>query len=297
MILSVTRCAGLPLRLRRRLGKLCSWFLLRPNAGMPYKITGPAGHYAGILGNHMDNKIYLYGCHEAASIRLIRDILTRQAAKGSQPPVYMDIGTNAGLHLCAAATHPDCRAAYGFEPYAPVRKKAETNLTLNDVDIHDNNATTYLFPFGLSDQDAQLDYYPPQTDNLGTGSFIAANAGKTINHPPLTLEVRQGDQIVHDHDIRPSLIKIDVEGFEKFVFQGLIKTIATYHPTIIFEYEARTRQSDPESLLTIRKILGESYRLYGICRSREFPKLVPFQDHKQYENILAVSTHSEKHSL
>lgn len=262
-LLALTRNPRLPLTIRKKIGKMAS-----PPVGTTFRINMFGQSYEGQTGNHMDNKIYLYGMHEAATIRLMRTILAWQRANG-QRPVLMDIGTNAGQHLLATATLSD--HAFGFEPWEPVRNKALRNVALNKLQH------AQIFPFGLSDENAQLSYAPPATDNFGAGSFAGSGT--------LTLEVRRGDEVVGEHGIVPTLLKIDVEGFERRVLKGLQSTLHRHRPAVIFEYSDMSRK-DFDTPEKCAGIFGPGYSFYGIRRSREFPVLDLFDPRYNYENIL-----------
>lgn len=236
--------------------------------------------YHGQTGAHLDDKVYLYGSHEAATIRLIRDLLKKQKMRGIRP-VYIDIGTNTGLHLITAAPLSD--KAIGFEPYDMIRKRADNNVKQNKL------ANCKIYPFGLSDQEEKLPYTAPDRDNHGNGFFSdPSQEYSQKDQSKLFLQVKRGDDVFCETNIGPSVIKIDVEGFEKFVFRGLAQTIKKHKPAIIFEYNQETRRHDPNALEDIKNSLGPQYALYGIKRSRETPKLVPFQEKHKYENVLAL---------
>jgi len=118
-LLAFTRSPYVPLTIRKKIGKMAS-----PQPGVVFQVGMFGQLYQGQTGNHMDNKIYLYGLHESATVRLMRDILAHQRKIGLSP-VLMDIGTNAGQHLIATASLAD--RAVGFEPWEAVREKALQN--------------------------------------------------------------------------------------------------------------------------------------------------------------------------
>lgn len=267
-LLPLLRNDLIPLRLRKKVGKIAG----HPKAGLGFQVKVFGAIFEGQTGNHQDDKIYTYGSHEAATLRLMRSILTYQAKNGIEP-VYLDIGTNVGQHLVAVADKAD--HAFGFEPWDKVRSRALRNLALNDFDHVE------ILPFGLSDQDAHLPYFPPAGGNLGVGSF-AADQGAA----PITLEVRKGDPVIAQLNIKPTLLKIDTEGFESYVLRGLKDTMAQHRPAIVFELGDETRK-DFTDYEAMRFYFPPGYSFYGILRSRECPKIVPYAHGKKYENILA----------
>ena len=277
LLLGFLRTPHVPLTLRKKIGKM-----LKFEAGDPFEINVFGKRYQGIHGIHMDDKIYRYGMHEPATVRLIRHILQKQKQKGRRP-VYMDVGTNTGFHLLAASGVAE--EAYGFEPWDKVRERAFVNLAANDMDH------VKIFDFGLSNSDGQAAFIPPKFNNLGVGAIAETAETKPESNDEkhmVEVPVKTGDRIVSTYNIEPSLIKIDVEGHERSVLEGLHETINTYHPDVIFEYNGRSR-ADFEKDSVRLMLFGADYRYFGILRSREYPKLEPFDPSKKYENILAVS--------
>jgi FkbM family methyltransferase len=277
LALKITRNACIPLRLRKKLGKL----MFRNDSEAAFRAKIFDLSYDGALGNHMDNKIYVYGLHEPATIRLSRTILQHQKQQGKSP-VYMDIGTNCGLHLLCCAPMAD--KAFGFEPWEIVRKRAENNIQINGL------KNVKIFDCAVSDQNTVMDFAQPHSNNFGVGSLaidqLAAEYGEDKNSfTTIQTKVVSGDTIAQEHGIIPTLIKIDVEGFEKQVLRGLKQTIKSHSPAIIFEYNAISKK-DFDTMDTIGEVFGNHYSVWGILRSREKPILRPFRPGKRYENVL-----------
>ena len=273
LFLKFTRSPRISLRLRKKFGKLC-----KPQAGITYRIPLFDTIYSGKTGNHIDNKIFMYGRHEAPTLRLLRGIALWQNNQGIKS-VALDIGTNSGAHLLAVAKI--CKAAYGFEPWNEVRKLAIHNLAVNDL-------KTIVFDFGLSDHTETLPFVMPQGSNHGIGSFIKTQAGavEDNNHGHLMLSVHKGDDVMAEHGIVPTLIKIDTEGFEKLVIKGLHDTLRQHHPAIIFEYSTISRV-DFDDKAVRDELFDDKYSFYGLLPSREMTAVRPFRPGERYENVLA----------
>ena len=119
----------------------------------------------------------------------------------------------------------------------------------------------------------------PQGTNLGTGSF-ATGQGE------LMAQVRRGDQICAEEGLRPTLIKIDTEGFELPVLRGLSQVLEKTQPAIVFEVGG-SRAERAEAAQAVSALLGDGYRLFGLRRSLEQPWLFPLQPGARCENALA----------
>lgn len=270
MALAFLRQKRIPLRIRKKVGR---HFVTPP--GHNYEIDMYGQTYHGTTGSHMDNKIFLYGMHEPSTINLMRSILQKQRLQRKKA-VYMDIGTNVGMHLIALADLYS--VGYGFEPWQPVRERALDQIHKNKLEH------VKVFDFGLSNENGECSFIPPQDNNYGVGAFDTS-----ANQDPdaLKLKIRVGDDIVDEYAIEPTLMKLDVEGHEKLALTGLVNTIQKYKPVVVFEYSTESR-ADLGDKEVLHQLFGKDYHFYGIKRSREFPKLVPFVPEDKYENVLAT---------
>ncbi len=265
MISNILKNPSIPLRLRKKFKRLVP----KPSDGHTFCAPMFEYQYFGSTGNHQDDKIFLYGMHEPATIRFIRSVLKYQKSQNITP-IYADIGTNMGQHLLAISGLAE--KSYGFEPWKVVRDIATMQIQKNSI------SHVEIFPFGLSDCDAHLPYSKPENDNLGTGMFTDNGAD--------ILEVRKGDDVFAKVGVMATAMKIDTEGFEDKVLRGLSNTIASSKPVIVFEYSAATRHvmNDVSSFDDLKNI---GYKFFGILPSREYPVLTAFNAQKRYENVVA----------
>ncbi|NBX67144.1 MAG: FkbM family methyltransferase [Proteobacteria bacterium] len=267
MLEALLHNASIPLRLRKKVGKLLP---VKPH--VPFTARLFENVYEGVTGSHLDNKIFLYGMHEPATIRLMRGVLRMQRAAG-MAPVYLDIGTNTGAHLLAVASLAD--RAYGFEPWAPVRARALENVIRNKL------SHVTIFDFGVGSTDAALPFAPPVSGNHGTGSFFRQDDANSV-----TLNIRRGDSVIAENGIAPTLIKIDTEGFERPILEGLRDTLAQHQPVVVFEYSAMSKPDFSDDGMMTR-LFGEGYSFYGLKPSREMPCFEPLCFGERYENVIA----------
>ena len=140
--------------------------------------------------------------------------------------LFVDIGANEGMiSLVAARSVGSDGKVIAFEPNPVPRAKFEKNLELNII------STVNIIAAGASDQEGTLELFVPEI-NTGEGSFAHdgnhQQPGTVVACPIIT-----GDSVLKDAN--PSLIKIDVEGFEGKVILGLSATISRTDPIIIME--------------------------------------------------------------
>jgi len=132
--------------------------------------------------------------------------------------VVYDIGANTGLYaLFAAEACPDGEVI-AFEPYPP-------NLSLLKQDIDRNQLQNVkIIDVALSNSVGSIEFSQPDEDDIGYGSSAIepSKSGATIEAPTKT-----GDQLIADGEIpAPNVLKIDVEGSEPLVLDGLETTLS-----------------------------------------------------------------------
>ncbi|RYY96073.1 MAG: FkbM family methyltransferase [Chitinophagaceae bacterium] len=90
---------------------------------------------------------------------------------------------------------------------------------------------------GLSDRNGQHFFYiQPQK---GKVSYEASLADKYSDSEEQVIETSTLDHYCAQHHLKPSLIKIDVEGHELEVLQGGARTLAEHRPRLLIEIEER----------------------------------------------------------
>lgn len=130
----------------------------------------------------------------------------------------LDIGSNNGYvaEVMGRLAGPS-GSVIGFEPLKKFVDLYEDGRKLND---YSNCAPITMHPFGLSNETktAEIRIIP---HNIG-GSYIPIN--EDYEHPeswgPYLTEQVELKKLSDIYDETPDIIKIDVEGYEKFVFDG-----------------------------------------------------------------------------
>lgn len=125
--------------------------------------------------------------------------------------VFYDVGANVGLYTCFAAKH--CNRVVAFEPYMPNYDQLQRNVTHNEL-INVEAKSSALW-----DEEEQLQFEHPEREVVGFG------AGKVTDYGPSeTTEVTAvpGDLLIDRGEVpAPTVVKIDVEGAEYQVVEGL----------------------------------------------------------------------------
>jgi FkbM family methyltransferase len=211
--------------------------------------------YQGNLNTFIDWSVYFYGAYEKDILFLMRDIVKEKAN-----PIFIDVGANVGHHSLFMSKL--CQEVHAFEPYDRVRDILISKLLFNKC------SNIVVHNVGLGDKSEFLDFYAPVGRNVGTGSFMAEHA-KDNNIKLGKLEIVEGDLYISNLNLNKiDLIKIDVEGFEKFVLLGLRDTLEKYRPSVVMEYSRVTR--DNLTIQQLREILPGGYNIQGITTNRTF---------------------------
>jgi FkbM family methyltransferase len=125
--------------------------------------------------------------------------------------LFLDIGANVGSYTVLAAGAVGSKVI-AVEPIPSTFKSLQKNIVLNHL-----SALTTAHCVGLSDKNGVLRF----TSNLDTVNHVATESEKdeVIEVPVLSVDQLCDGQV-------PMLIKIDVEGHEKAVLMGAVKTLS-----------------------------------------------------------------------
>jgi FkbM family methyltransferase len=153
----------------------------------------------GLTGN-----IYT-GLHEFADMTFLLHALR-------EDELFLDVGANVGSYSVLASAVIGART-YAFEPVPQTHSKLVDNLRLNHIEdrvIHPN--------IGIGEKAGSLVF----TTDADTMNHVLANdesSRNTVNVQMATLDSMLDEE-------SPSMLKIDVEGFESAVLRGAEKTLS-----------------------------------------------------------------------
>ena len=124
--------------------------------------------------------------------------------------IYIDVGANIGTTLIPAAMTTKGGKAIGFEPHPKIFSYLMENVSLNNLE-----SSIDLHNCAIGNKRGYLNFSSERTDDCN--KVLLSKNGMTV-------PVKLLDDFVENYS-KIDLIKIDVEGYEKFVVEGGIKAI------------------------------------------------------------------------
>lgn len=148
-----------------------------------------------------------------------RPILEHLLSNLRQDDVFYDVGANLGLYSCLAADVVS-EPVIAFEPHPNNADRLEENADLNGGGIS-------IFRYALADSTGEADL-TIALDKLGSAGHTLVS-GAPQNHGSITVPKIRGDELIAREDLPPpTVLKMDVEGAEQAVLDGLETTLS--HP-------------------------------------------------------------------
>lgn len=203
--------------------------------------------YRMFVGNLTDSiqRHHLFGrIYETEELAII----ARAFPRGG---VLVDVGANVGNHTVFAAKALGARRVLAFEPAAPQKDILVINVALNDL-----SDRVSVFRLGLSDAPGtgHVEIPSPAT-NLGGARLSEGVAGE-----PVRLE--RGDDVIGD--LRVDFLKIDVEGHELAVLEGLAGVIANSRPQIFVEVDNDNLESFHDWVERNRYVVVDTFKRHDV---------------------------------
>lgn len=138
----------------------------------------------------------------------------------------LDIGANIGC--TSLLFSQSARQVYSFEPSPTTFRLLQKNL----ADAGTSNVVAANLGLGKSEGEFELTFAPDNRSGGFVSNLISASAGHTVEK----IRIVAGDAYLREAGIdQVDFIKIDVEGFEQNVIEGLAGTIGRCRPVVVLE--------------------------------------------------------------
>ena len=199
-----------------KIGKLYVWNrIIQPYiAWRPLIITARTKYGAKFpyeIRNWGQLFLYFFGVYEPAIAAYAASVL----APGD---VVVDVGANAGIHtvLFSRLVGPRGRV-HAIEASPSIFKRLQANLALNGAERN-----TIAHNVAILDAPRRVPVFLHDSYNDGGTTIVSTEAARRDTHQEGTVEGKPLEQVIPIDDLmRAKLIKIDVEGAEWLVVQGM----------------------------------------------------------------------------
>ncbi|MGN6267196.1 MAG: FkbM family methyltransferase [Ginsengibacter sp.] len=238
-----------------------------------------------------DIKIYLY--KDSILSRYIYDGFEKdeiQFLKSNLKPgdIFVDIGSNVGLFSLVASKIVGANGfVHSFEPTPQTFARLQKNIALNGfINIKAKN-------IGLSDEKGKLDLQISE-NGFDAWNTFAKKENKRFQHK-VSIEVSTiDDELTEIDKSRISFMKIDVEGWEKFVLKGGTSFFRNYSPVVMVEFTETNTFDAGYFVQEIYDIMVEfGYRWFRNKNGQLIPEEKKLR--YRYDNLVAKKIPVDQH--
>lgn len=196
--------------------------LFHPNRQkkIKFQISFFGSTYIGYSNNFVDWNVLFYGSYESYELDLLATLASR-----INEAIFIDVGANVGQHALYMSFH--VKEVHAFEPNPSLWPQINEKILANDT------RNILLHGYGLGQFEGKLPLY--LGDESGESSLISgANRNHSVNDE--LVQIISGDQSfkkigIHKFD----LIKLDIEGYEKYAIEGMIDHLNQCRPIMMVE--------------------------------------------------------------
>jgi len=199
-------------------------------------------HVASCYGLHIVNRV-----HEPETHRFLNEVFD---ALESRESFFIDVGANVGAFLLDLARRSNVHVV-GFEPSAACVSAITRTMERNHLENFS------LFRNLVGDQNKWVSFHEGKSPQ-GSSIYTSKNV-----HPRVE-QIRLDDvQLLKTiPDLTPTVLMIDVEGYEPNVLRGGLEFITRLKPLIIFEYNCVSKKYF--TVQEIQNIFGNLYQIFWL---------------------------------
>jgi FkbM family methyltransferase len=227
-------------------------------------------------GNELSAAIYS-GAFEWAEREWLKSTI------GKNPGiVFFDVGANIGLMSLLAAQYLQSGGeVVAFEPVKSTHEKLCRNISLNK-----QLKNIEVLRIALSDQNGEQEIYL-----TGPGRDAWNSLVPTEGVQKETITTARLDDLMNNEALelpRPSLLKIDVEGWEIHVLRGAAETLRSCRPIMLIEFTAANLEAAGVSCRQLAdEVISHGYTLHEYNPVNRKPE--PVSDFTfSHKNLIAL---------
>ena len=180
----------------------------------------------------------------------------------------IDVGANVGAHtLSLAHLVGTSGKVLAFEPNPRIHTKLMRNIDLNGFQ-HRVKAEQMALGFVNGSIELRV---PKSTSREASNPGMASILALETPHDLVSVSMIRLDDYLEDNGVSQiQLVKMDVQGFEQPVFQGMIASLLAYRPILIFEFEDWAWAQSGSSWRFVYELLIQfGYALYAFGPGKE----------------------------
>lgn len=170
--------------------------------------------------------IFFHGTYEPQ----IRTLLHKLVEPGA---IFLDVGANIGVHVLPASLYAGLGGrVIAFEPQPEILEKLKANVALNGL------GNVEIEEYALSDSPGEMELFSfgERGANEGISSLYREHSGNLTRK--FLVKVARLDEVVAQKKLpRIDFIKIDTEGNDFRVILGGERSISTFRPYVLFEFD------------------------------------------------------------
>ena len=204
--------------------------------------------FSADLGDWLGQYVYLTGVYEPPTARVIAKLL-------EPGDTFIDVGANSGFFtLLASKRVGPAGRVLSFEPVPSMHKKLLENISVNGM----NNISVQ--DTALSKAEGTLPLFEGPQGHKGISSL------RQIENSSATLQVRTLPLDSFSNTLSSvKLIKIDVEGAEQLVLEGMTNILNKYHPYFVIEITDDYLRAFGHTAVRLANFIREfGYRMYKV---------------------------------
>jgi FkbM family methyltransferase len=214
--------------------------------------------------------------HEPIITKIIIDSLKEE-------DVFVDVGAHLGYYTCIAGKI--CNKVYGFEIEKQVFELLVKNIKFNNL------SNVNVFNYGITNKEGFVKIPKFPHINRWIAIIIDNNNKNYCSVRAISL-----DEFFKNKKIKPTIIKIDVEGAELLVLEGMQSLLKNENIRIFLEIHGRRLceyNTNSEEIISFLNNYG--YKVYEILHHRKIDqvekRLKEIKNHKSidYNTILYVT--------
>ena len=196
------------------------------------------------LGDYLQQRIFFDGYYERALIGWLKKSL-------KPTDVFWDVGANVGAVTLVASRL--CERVIAFEPDPRTLPLLADNIRRNE------RQNVEIVPAALGSAPGTAILHQAATMNTGMSSLID-DRSPTVGQ--ISVDVLEADQLVRDRaELRPTVIKIDVEGAEHLVLRGARALLAEGTVRAVIFEDRHGTEFQPTNQAVVECLRDAGYRI------------------------------------